>query len=130
MPIWILGLVALYAVPALPGPSPQALRYTAFVAQVTANKVATATISGTGAVRGNPVGGAAYTSQLPTALNDSSLAPLLAAHSVAVTATNPDASSLLNVLLSFLPCVLMIGLFLWLLRRGTKQLGAGGGSAG
>ncbi|WP_298799616.1 ATP-dependent zinc metalloprotease FtsH [Pseudonocardia sp. 73-21] len=126
MPIWLLGLVALYAVPALLTPSAQVLGYSDFVAQVTADKVATATISGTGAVSGTLVGGATYTSQVPTALADPGLAPLLAAHRVAVSATNPGATSWGAVLLSFLPYVLIIGLGLWWLRRSSRRLGAGG----
>jgi cell division protease FtsH len=126
----VLGTVLLAVLPDFGTSSSQDLSYSAFVTQVTANKVATATISGSGAVTGTLVEGGAYTSQLPTALGDAGLAALLAAHNVEVTATNPDSGSLVVDLLSFLPFVLLIGYFVWLMRRGGEHLGTGGGMLG
>jgi cell division protease FtsH len=126
LPIAIVGMALLYIVPTLIGSNSAAsLTYSTFVADVTANKVATASISGTGAVTGTLVGGASYTSQVPTALNDTTLSPLLAAHNVTVTATNADSTSLLSTLLSYLPLLVIVGLSVWFFRRSARQLGGG-----
>jgi cell division protease FtsH len=103
--------------------SAQNFSYTAFVNEVTTDKVSTATINSTGSVSGRLRGGAAYKSQIPTALNDDALSALLVRHKVEVRGTNPGKSSVLTVLLSFLPLLLIIGVFVWLGRRGGTQLG-------
>ena len=59
--------------------------YTGFVNEVSSNKVSTATITSAGAVSGKLVKGEAYTSQIPIALDDPALAPLLLAQKVQVT---------------------------------------------
>ncbi len=110
--------------------SARSFSYTAFVAEVTTDRVSTATITSTGSVRGKLRGGAAYTSQIPTALNDDTLPALLAGHKVQVTGTNPGRSSALSVLLSVLPFLFIVGVFVWLGRRGGKQLGGLGGVMG
>jgi cell division protease FtsH len=97
------------------------------VHEVAANKVSTATITSAGAVSGKLVNGAAYTSQIPTAVANPTLMPLLFGHRVLVTATNPSASSLAGWLELLLPVALMIGFFVWLARRTKKQLGGGPG---
>jgi cell division protease FtsH len=105
--------------------------YTAFVNEVTTNKVATATITSVGAVSGTLKSGVAYTSQIPTALNDTSLSPLLLAHRIQVTGTNPSTTSLLSVALSLLPLLVIVGVFIWIGRRARKQLAGGlGGMMG
>jgi cell division protease FtsH len=103
--------------------SAQNFSYTAFVNEVTTDKVSTATITSAGSVSGRLRGGAAYKSQIPTALNDDALSALLVQHKVEVRGTNPGQSSVLTVLLSFLPLLLIIGIFVWLSRRGGRQLG-------
>jgi cell division protease FtsH len=114
----------------VPGTSAQTLDYTAFVTDVTANKVATAAISDTGTVSGTLVGGAPYATTIPTALNDSRLSSLLTAHKVQVTGTIASTTSIWAALFSFLPLLLMVGLFLWIRRASRKQLGSGGGLSG
>jgi cell division protease FtsH len=101
--------------------------YTDFVNEVTANKVATASIATTGAVRGKLTSGIGYTSRIPTALNDSSLSPVLLAHKVQVTGTSSSTTSLPNVLLSLLPLLAIVVVYMWFSRRNRKQ---GGGSLG
>ncbi len=108
--------------------APDALTYTQFTSDVTANQVATATITAEGAVSGTLTSGATYTAQIPTALGDTGLAPLLAAHNVAVSAVNPDTPSLLDLALSYLPTLLFLGLMVFLFRRSTKQLTSPGGA--
>jgi cell division protease FtsH len=101
--------------------------YTGFVNEVTAGKVSTATITSGGAVSGTLRGGATYRSQIPTALNDDALSTLLVQHKVEVKGTGAGKSSILSVLLSLLPFLFIIGVFVWLGRRSGRQLGGIGG---
>jgi len=100
--VWILPIgIALVLVFLLLHPGSKttptrSLTYTGFENEVRANKVSTATISSTGSVTGTLRGDMAYTSQIPTALNDTGLSPLLRAHKVQVTGTVPSTSSLLT----------------------------------
>ncbi|MCU1668913.1 MAG: microtubule-severing ATPase [Blastococcus sp.] len=126
--LWFwLPLLALRLVPGAGQPRIATLTYSTFVADVTANKVASATISDTGSVSGSLLGGAPFHSQVPTALNDTGLAPLLAAHHVAVTGTGPSGPSLVGTLFSFLPLLLVAVVAVWLFRRGSRQLSKGVG---
>ncbi len=132
---WILpaGLVVmalLWLIPIPSGATAQTFTYTAFVNEVTADKVDTATISDTGVVSGKLVGGAAYLTNIPTALNDNRLPSLLTAHKVQVTGTVAGTGSAFGVLLSYLPFLLLIGVYIWFTRRARKQLGGTGGGLG
>ncbi len=137
---WTLPIVLMLVTLALFLPSiggtttPQKFTYTAFVNEVSANKVATAMITDTGAVTGTLVGGTSYTSHIPTALNDNALSPLLLAHKVAVTGTITNTSSLLGsvlgLLFSLLPFLLMIAVFLWFRRRSRQAMNSGGSAGG
>jgi len=98
--------------------------YSQFLSQVGANKVSTASIDVNGGVTGTLKNGDDYTTQIPTALADLQLAPTLKAHNVAVTGIGPT-SSLLVDLLSFLPLLLFIGIFVWLSRSTRRQLAGG-----
>ena len=97
--------------------------YSGFVSEVTANKVSTATISSTGVVTGKLDNGVAYTSQIPTALNDNTLSPLLLEHKVQVTGTSSSTNSVASLLFSLWPLLLLVGVFIWFARRSRKQLG-------
>jgi cell division protease FtsH len=99
------------------------LSYSTFVNDVTSGTVATATISATGSVSGTLHGGVSYTSQIPTALNDNSLATTLRAHAVQITGTQPTGTSLWSVLLSVLPLLFIVGVFMLVGRRSRQQLG-------
>jgi cell division protease FtsH len=125
----MIGLTVLNAT-LFQGSASSALTYTAFVDDVTANQVATATITSTGAVSGTLVAGGDYTSQVPTALSDPNLSALLAAHNVTITAVDPDATSVLGLLFTYLPTLLIIGLAVWMFRRTSRQLGGAGGALG
>jgi cell division protease FtsH len=103
----------------------QNFSYTKFVNEVTANKVSTATVTPAGAVSGKLDSGAAYTSQIPAALDDTALFPLLLVHRVQVTGTNPSTTSLFDLLEPLIVIGLMIGVFIWFARRARKQLGGG-----
>jgi cell division protease FtsH len=127
----ILLTALLFFVPFHKGASPQSFTYTNFIAEVTTGKVATATISSTGAVSGKLASGAAYASRLPTALDDTSLSPLLLAHHVQITGTAPSSTSALTLVEGFLPFLLLIGFLVWMTRRARKQMASGlGGMMG
>jgi cell division protease FtsH len=98
--------------------------YTKFLSQVDANNVRTASIDPTGAITGALKKGGNYTTQIPVAINDGSLAPTLKAHDVTVTGVG-SSSSVVATLLSFLPLLLLIGVFVWLGRSTRKQLAGG-----
>jgi cell division protease FtsH len=102
---------------------PRNFTYTDFVNEITTNQVATASISTSGAVDGKLTSGSAYTSRIPTALNDSSLSAVLLEHKVQVTGSKPSTTSILNVAVSWLPLVLLVGVFVWIGRRNRKRLG-------
>jgi cell division protease FtsH len=104
------------------GTPAQALSYTAFVSDVTANKVSTTAITPAGSVSGKLRDGSAYTSQIPVALNDGALPGLLLSHKVQVTGTTASTSPLLGLLGWILPFLLVIGLFVFIGRRNSKQL--------
>jgi hypothetical protein len=55
-----------------------------------------------GSVSGKLHDGSAYTSQIPTALNDNALSALLLGHKVQVTGISPSTTSVLGVLLEWL----------------------------
>ena len=105
------------------GTTPRSFTYTSFVKEVTNNKVSTASITSTGAVTGTLHGGGTYASQIPTALDNTALSPLLLSHKVQVTGTNPSSLSLGTVLLDLLPFLGIIAVFIWIGRRSKKQLG-------
>jgi cell division protease FtsH len=106
------------------GTPPQALSYTSFVSDVTANKISTASITTAGAVTGKLADGKAYTSQIPTALDDSALPTLLLQHKVQVTGTTPSSSSVLALIIDWVfPLLIIVALFVWFARRSSKQMG-------
>ncbi len=117
--------VLLFLNPLGTGASAHTFAYSDFVNQVTTNQVATATITPTGKVSGKLTAGASYTSQIPTALSDGALPPLLAAHKVQVTGTTANKTTVLGALASLLPFLLLGGVFFWIARRGSKQLSGG-----
>ena len=126
---WFLALglfvtVVLLSLPSMTSTTTVKLNFSTFLARVEANKVTTASIDPAGAVTGKLRGGDDYTSQIPTVLDDTSLASLLSAHHVAITGVGAS-SSVLDDLLSFLPFLFFIGLFVWLSRSARRQLAGG-----
>jgi len=98
--------------------------YSSWLSQVEANKVSTASIDPNGGVTGTLKNGDNYTTQIPLALSDNQLASTLKAHDVAVTGIGP-MSNLVGDLLSLLPLLLFIGIFVWLGRSTRRQLAGG-----
>jgi cell division protease FtsH len=67
-----------------------------------------------------------FKTEVPSFIDHNSVTQLLAEHNVVINAEPPDSgrSLLGTLLLGFLPTILLIGFFIWLIRR---QMGAGGG---
>ena len=84
----------------------QSFSYTQFLSQVKANKVKTASIDSNGGVSGALSDGDNYTSQIPTALADNSLAGILESHNVDITGVGLVSSFWVDVL-SLLPLRLL-----------------------
>jgi cell division protease FtsH len=124
--VWIVGLALTALVLLFPASSKktQSLTYTEWTAKVNANQVKTASIDPSGKVIGTLTDGTQYTSRIPSALNDNTIATQLADHHVDVKGTAPG-SGILSVLLGFLPFLLLIGIYFWISRRATRQLSGG-----
>ena len=119
----VATLLLLFA-PALKSTPTKSLSYTKFLADVKAGQVKSASINPTGAVTGTLKGGDNYTSQIPTALQDNQLAPVLKAHGVGITGVGAS-SSLVTDLLSFLPLLFFVGVFIWFGRSTRRQMQGG-----
>jgi cell division protease FtsH len=120
----IITLLSLSLVHSSSGPPTKNLSYSKFLSQVETGDVRTASINPSGAITGTLKGGDNYTSQIPTAIVDTQLAPTLKAHNVDVTGAG-QGSALLADILSFLPLVLFVAFFIWIGRRGARQLAGG-----
>ncbi len=118
----VLGSLLLFH-PGFKSSTTRDFSYSGFVSEVTANKVSTATISSTGLVTGKLDNGVAYSSQIPTALGDNALSPLLLTHKVQVTGTSSGGNAVASLIFSLWPLLLLAGLFIWFARRGRKQIG-------
>ena len=104
------GIVALLALK--PGaPSGMALSYSRFLSDVGAGSVRAVTIYPAGQVTGSLAIGQPFTTTIPVALGDRTLAGQLAAHHVQVTAIAAPPSSPLPVLIGLLLLVMLGGLF-------------------
>jgi cell division protease FtsH len=101
------------------------LTYSGFVNRVSADQVKTATIDANGRVTGTLTDGSDYTSQIPTALQDTSLSRLLQAHRVQITGSAQSSSLLGTIIVDLLPIALLFGLFWYMGRRAQRQLGSG-----
>jgi cell division protease FtsH len=123
---WIgLALTALILFWPARTTQPTELSYSSFLSQVRAGKVATAVIDTTGAVTGTLKGGGQYESQIPTALQDAGLADQLETNGVQITGKPEPGTTLLGVIVSFLPFILLIGVYVWFARRAQRQIAGG-----
>src|SRR5689334_16315492 len=105
------------------------LSYTRFLADVGAGTVRAVTIGPAGQVTGRLATGQPFTTTIPVALGDQTLAGRLAAHHVQVTATAATSSSLPLALIGLLP-LLLIGGLLYLAVRSARRQAAGLGGLG
>ena len=124
LPVGIFITLLLFLVPHMSSTTTKNFSYSKFLSQVTSGDVRTASVNPGGAITGTLKGGDDYTSQIPTAINDTQLAPTLRAHGVDVTGVG-QGSALLTDLLSFLPLLLFVAFFIWIGRRSAKQLAGG-----
>jgi cell division protease FtsH len=101
------------------------LSYSEFLSRVEAGEVATAVIDPGGAVSGTLQNGGDYATQIPIALQDPGLAEKLQANGVEITGKAEPGATLLSVILSFLPFLLLIGVWVYIGRRTQRQLAGG-----
>jgi len=126
---WLLPLGAAAGIVALLALSPRApsgvaLSYSQFLADVGAGSVRAVTINPAGQVTGSLATGQPFTTTIPVALGDRTLAGQLVAHHVQVNATAAMPSSLLPGLIGLLLLVMIGGLF-YVGVRGARRDAAG-----
>ncbi|HEY2173782.1 MAG TPA: ATP-dependent zinc metalloprotease FtsH [Mycobacteriales bacterium] len=133
LPIGLFITALLLLIPAMSrGTTPQELTYSNLLDRVNANHVTSVTIDNHGAVTGTLSGGKQFTSQIPTSLTTGTndLQSALLTHHVKITGTQKSDSSVLGILLSFLPLLLILGLFVWSGRAARRSFAGGIGGVG
>jgi cell division protease FtsH len=129
LPIGILLTFLLLILPSLFGPSAPSMSYSEFLTAVESDRVRSVTIDDGGAVEGLLADGTAFTSQVPTAIDSGRLESALRTKDIEITATQ-RGNSLITILVSFLPLLILIGLFVWLGRQTQRSLAGGIGGFG
>ncbi len=124
LPAGIFITLILLSIPHMTSTPTKNFSYSKFVSEVEAGDIHTASVNPNGAITGVLKGGDKYTSQIPTAIIDTRLAPLLKAHNVDVTGVG-QGSDLIDDLLSFLPFLLLVAYFIWVGRRNSRRLAGG-----
>jgi cell division protease FtsH len=132
---WLLplgGTAAILTFLTLPhgGPQGMVLSYSRFLSDVGVGAVRAVTIDPAGQVAGTLATGQPFSTTIPVALDDRTLAGRLAAHHVQVTATAAMPSSPLSALIGFLPLLLLGGFILFAVRSARRQAAAMGGLGG
>ena len=128
--VLVVGMLLGFALLTRPTESkPQSFTYSDFNRAVEEDRIATAAINVDGRVTGTLKEGGKYSSQIPVALRDDTLAPTLEQHGVQISGRGPQTSPL-SVLLGLLPIILIIGIFVWMGRRAGRQLASGIGGIG
>ncbi|MEV4701706.1 ATP-dependent zinc metalloprotease FtsH [Actinoplanes sp. NPDC049316] len=128
-PLAFLVLLLLLWGPLLLGSTSNSMSYTDFLTKVNAGQVASVTVDDRGAVTGDLTTGRQFVTQLPTALGPAGLDQRLSGHGVRITAVQARGSWW-GALLGWLPFLALIGLFLWLGARASRQLAGGIGGFG
>jgi cell division protease FtsH len=131
---WLLPIGLLISAILLFGPnmgqsSVENLAYTQVKQQVQAGKVQSITISNDGSISGKLKSGQSFESHAPGNVEDPDFIRQLEAQRVEITGTGPT-TSVLEVVLSFLPFILLVGLFIWIGRRAQRQIAGGLGGIG
>jgi cell division protease FtsH len=133
LPIGLLITASLLFIPVMARPAPpQRIAYSDLLNRVNAGHVTSVNINNLGAVTGQLDKGKQFTSQIPTAITTgtSELQRALLAHHVKITGKQASNSGLLNIVLSFLPLLLIVGLFVWSGRAARKSFASGVGGIG
>ncbi|MBV9094035.1 MAG: AAA family ATPase [Streptosporangiaceae bacterium] len=120
---WLLPLAAMASIVTFvaltPGAPPgMALSYSQFLADVGAGAVRAVTIGPAGQVAGSLATGQAFTTTIPVALDDRTLAGRLAVHHVQISATAATPSSTLPVLIGLL--LVVLGGLMYVAVRGVR----------
>jgi cell division protease FtsH len=114
------GILVFLALP--PGRPPgRPLSYSQFLAEVSSGAVRAVTIGPAGQVTGTLATGQSFTTAIPVALDDRTLAGRLAAHHVQISATAATSSSLVPVLIGLLVLLLLGALFIAAVRNARQQ---------
>jgi cell division protease FtsH len=129
---WLLvaGLIVSILIlfwPSMGQPAALELSYSGFLSRVRNGDVKTALIDANGAVTGTLEDGGSYETQIPTAIEDQRLAQELESNDVQITGEATPGTTFLGVILSFLPFLLLIGVYLYIGRRAQRQLAGGVG---
>ena len=122
----VLATVYLLLIPLTRGVSVTEFTYTGFLSKVQSNQVATATIDPNGKVTGKLKDGRQYQTQIPIPLQDNQLSQVLQEHGVQISGQGPAGVTLGSIIVSLLPLLLLLGLFIWMGRRAGRQLAEGG----
>ncbi|MEU0629323.1 ATP-dependent zinc metalloprotease FtsH [Streptomyces sp. NPDC005989] len=102
------------------------LPYSEFVGRVSVGQVKTVDIDGKGAIKGTLKDGKKFTTQIPTALDNSRLEQQLQSKNVEITASQSGSGSPFGILLVLLlPLLLIVALFMWTGRQAARSLGGG-----
>ena len=123
----LLVSILILFLPSMGEPASTELSYSNFLSRVRNGDVNTAVIDANGAVTGTLSGGGNYETQIPTAIQDQRLAEELEANDVEITAEATPGTTFLGVIFSFLPFLLLIGVYLYIGRRAQRQIAGGVG---
>jgi cell division protease FtsH len=129
LPLGILLTFVLLILPGLFGSPAPSMSYSEFLAAVEEGRVESISIDDRGAVEGLLADGTDFTSQVPTAIDSGRLESELRSKDIEITATQ-SGNSLVSILVSFLPLLILIGLFVWLGRQTQRSLAGGIGGFG
>ncbi|MFB7506050.1 ATP-dependent zinc metalloprotease FtsH [Streptomyces broussonetiae] len=128
---WLLMtlVVVLVLSHARSGRHAASLSYSDFVGKVGTSQVQTVDINDKGAVSGTLQDGTKFTTQIPTALGTGAqLQQQLTSHHVQIKASRSSSGggpAWLSVLFSFLPLLLLIGVFVWMGHRAAGSVTGG-----
>jgi cell division protease FtsH len=126
--VLIGALVTLFLLvrPLMSQPNVKELSYSAFKTAVAGNQVVSVSIDANGGIAGKLKDGTEFDSQIPVATTDDQLIPLLTEHNVEITAKPPpNGNSALSILLSLLPILLLVGVYVYISRRAQRAMAGG-----
>jgi cell division protease FtsH len=129
LPIGLLITTVLLFLPGLLTPTVPELTYSEFLSKVEDDQVSAVTIDDRGAVSGTLADGTSFSTQVPIAIDSGRLEDELRARDVEIDATQ-SGEAWVVILVSLLPLLLIIVLFVWLGRQAQRSLAGGLGGFG